>query len=828
MTRPRQHSEPGSRATYAERNRIERHTAHDVARRCWTHYKYVRAWMQRENKRIVFYPLTLSLIVLCGFALPESGLISGLHSERDFSLIRYARAGPARDDAVPAATWSVDPRVPGASLPPIGRSLFDFLMTEDVDGKKTYRVPFPFEALTQKVEAALEKDASGRSPLKQVLIPLGRSLQRNAASPQFFKYPRVLVAVDTGPVAQHGYSGMLLKDRLYLGYLEKANFIEIISYNELAGRFEFQIVKDYRHGGTPRVFYANRAICTACHQNGGPIFSRRVWDETNANPDIASLLKQQRRDFYGIRVDRGVDIPQAIDDATDRANHFAAYQLLWREACGEQYDAATIGCRANLFTFMLQHRLTGDRQFDVNSSRYRRDFLPVFAANWERRWPGGIHIPDPDIPNRNPLLVQLMASEVATPMPDAADVLTRLVAQSSIRSAFEPLNPRPPLETWSPSTPGAIAHVISGLSESIAALDIRRLDEHLFERGTKSEAPRRFYYSACKFLQKTGGSQTYRLSFKCQRPEGVDTAGVTMEGRAYVEGGAVVRGAIYRITMADLGVVRDLEIAGGTVELRNGRWLAQLQVVRDGLHARRADGNAVESMQLSWRNSANGPRHRTTFPGDALVTVISDFSPIHRAIGEIAKHTIAGRLDAFSAKPFRRAVVMQALFAQLGMAPIEWCCADSADLPPASLDIDDGDAQLASVNADQGATAIKPFYRFCATCHRTRERFPPNFLYGDPSTVSANLAHCAERLYFRLSMWQLRPQQRPKSPMPPVHALHARKLSSEAWRDSAELTDLKHYVGGILKSQTGKEPIPATIIAREYEALRECLPATDS
>jgi len=784
--------------------------------------------MVRGYSRIVFYPLTLFVVVLCGFALPKTGPISWLHGEMDFSLVAYVLADSHSDDAVPAATWSVDPRSPGENLPPLGRSVFDFLVTEDVDGRKSYHVPFPFEALMQKIETHLQHSASRSPSLKRVLIPLGRSLQRNVASPHFFKYPRVVVAVDSGPGAQHGYSGMLLKDRFYLGYLEKADVIEVISYNELAARFEFQIVKDYRQGGTPRVFYANRAICTACHQNGGPIFSRQVWDETNANPNIASLLEQQRRDFYGIKVDRGVDIPQAIDDATDRANRFAAYQLLWREACGGQHDAETIDCRANLFTFVLQYRLTGDRQFDTNSSRYQDEFLPVFTANWERRWPGGIHIPNPDIPNRDPLSAQVQTSEVAASLPVAAGVLTELVVQSSIRSAFEPLNPRPPLETWSASTPGTIAHVIGGLSESLAALDIRRLDEHLFERGTKSEAPRKHYYSACKFRRKTGGSKTYRLSFECKHPQGVDTAGVTMEGRAYVEGEAVVRGTIDRIAMVDMGVIRDLEIAGGSVELGSGRWQAQLRVVRDGLHVRRADGIAIENVQLGWRNSTNGTRSRSIFPGDAVVTLIDDFSPIHAAIEEIAKHTIAGRLDAFSAKPLRRAVLMQALFGHLGMASVEWCCVDGADLPPASLDMDDGDSQLASVDADQGETAMKPFYRFCATCHRTRERFPPNFLYGDPNTVSANLAHCAERLYFRLSMWQLHPPQRPKTPMPPVHALQAWKLSSEAWPASAELTTLKHYVGGILKSQTGTEPIPATVIAREYETLRACLPATGS
>ena len=81
-----------------------------------------------------------------------------------------------------------------------------------------------------------------------------------------------------------GGGQLLVKDRLYLGYQERAGLIEVISYNEAAARFEFQLVRDYRPQGKPEAVYASRAVCTACHQNHGPIFSRQQWDETNANP----------------------------------------------------------------------------------------------------------------------------------------------------------------------------------------------------------------------------------------------------------------------------------------------------------------------------------------------------------------------------------------------------------------------------------------------------------------------------------------------------------------------------------------------------------------
>lgn len=180
--------------------------------------------------------------------------------------------------------WIVAPGEPGSDVPPVGRSLFDYLVTDNSGPEPVYRVPFPFTALREGLERQLRKNANGSSGIRQVLIPLGRSLQRTAAAPDFFRYPRVVLAVDGEPQAQPHESGVFMKDRLYLGYLEKPGVLEVISYNESAGRFEFQIVSDYREGGKANVVYANRAVCTACHQNLTPIFARPLWGRPMPTP----------------------------------------------------------------------------------------------------------------------------------------------------------------------------------------------------------------------------------------------------------------------------------------------------------------------------------------------------------------------------------------------------------------------------------------------------------------------------------------------------------------------------------------------------------------
>ena len=115
-----------------------------------------------------------------------------------------------------------------------------------------------------------------------------RDAMNGVPSEDFFRYPRAVFAV-VADVASTP-EAPLSKDRLYLGYQETAAVVEVISYNETAGRFEFQVVKGYRAGGKPEVVYANRTVCVACHQNHAPLFSRQVWDETNANPALAQRL----------------------------------------------------------------------------------------------------------------------------------------------------------------------------------------------------------------------------------------------------------------------------------------------------------------------------------------------------------------------------------------------------------------------------------------------------------------------------------------------------------------------------------------------------------
>ena len=713
-----------------------------------------------------------------------------------------------------APTWVVDPALPGKNMPPIGRSLFDFLVIRQQDGRPVVDVPFPLTALLDRVAEGLRRDsATTDTGLKKVLIPLGRSLQRSAAAPDFFAFPRVVAAVD----GEAKTGNAMLRDRLYLGYQEKARQIEVISYNEAAARFEFQIVKDYQPGGRAKVFYANRAMCMACHQNGGPIFSRQVWNETNANPKIAALLNQQKRDFYGIPVDRGVDVPNAIDEATGRANLFAVYQLLWREGCGAN-DAAARRCRARLFVAALQYRLTGG-QFE-HGAAYRDAAEARIVANSSRHWPRGLAIGNPGIPNRDPLADMSFTGGPAQ---------HKLAAVADIAAPFDPLQAREPSQIWRMQG-GAEAEVdrlVRGLGEFLADADIVRLDRRL--RNLASGSPRQSFSANCRVTGKPLAGIRTRVEFRCL--PNAEKSGLSLDGELELTGRRVTGGLLHHIAFGSQPSLIDVGFKVASATQQGRQWRVAMLPLREGRTLRGADGNAIARIDFTWQPGNDGD-----LPGEASAIVVKDFVVVEQAIaamlGNARESTNIPETsnaqespgDAFDAQAFRRASLMPGLFERLGEKPGDWCCLDATGMPPAEPP-EKPAASFAGIDqANPKFAALRPFYQYCSTCHQSAERFPPNFLAGTAEQVSANLAHCAERLYVRLSMWRLPEEQRPKTPMPPSLALRARNTDAQQWAASSQLAAIGDYVGKTLGNAAGGTARLDKLPAGGYEKLRECLP----
>jgi len=274
--------------------------------------------------------------------------------------------------------------IPQDDLPPAGtRSLFDHILAQN-DG-----LPFPFE----KLVAAIQRQApEGTQPLA-VMIPLGRSLLKASAD---FHRPRVVFAADYHADNSDANLGLAPRGQLFLGFTEAADEIEVVSYNELAGRFEFQLVQNYCKGCVPRIVYARRAICQTCHQGGSPIFSVRPWQETNGQPEIANRIVEARgaEPYLAVKAVQPLASPERIDELTDVGNFINATQRSWLDGCGVD----GVECRRLMLRLALRF-LDDPAAFDPEQTDAKR--LRELQA---KAWPaGGIPVPNNDLNNRDPL-----------------------------------------------------------------------------------------------------------------------------------------------------------------------------------------------------------------------------------------------------------------------------------------------------------------------------------------------------------------------------------------------------------------------------------------
>jgi hypothetical protein len=567
----------------------------------------------------------------------------------------------------------VDPSDPGPDRPLVGRSAFDTLFAVDRDDGHRHEVPFPFSKLLARIDRDLPRNASGDSTLRKVLIPLGRSLQRHAAAPAYFKSPRVVVAVDSEPVAWSVKGRPYLKDRLFLGYQAAANIVEVISYNERAGRFEFQIVTDYASGRRPRVRYANRGLCMSCHQNGGPIFPTVNWSETNLNPSIAERLLAEAEAFHGVQAHARHALPALFDTATNRANLFSLYQLLWQQGCRAARRDHSIRCRAGALTAMLRHRLGAFSVIDADNSLVREYFLPILEHNRQQSWPDGLLLPNPNIPDRRPF---------SMPTPDA------------VPAAFDPLRPRSALATWSPRNSLDIRRAVAGLADFLPEADIRRLDEHLFREARQRATPLRKWAGPCSFGAADTAGNGKLVEAECRLRRRGDSRQIYLVGDLLVNNGVVDGRELNGLTLIDGNQLTELRHQGGVIHLGPNEWRVELSLFegKTGRHARLLNGWAVDNLTIRWSGNGHDKHHpRVPSPkhmGSVMLMIRNDFEPVHIAIAKLIRAHWTADSNVLDEMPLQGARIMNELFRTLGLSGTESCCPQAVTMPPPVLDED--------------------------------------------------------------------------------------------------------------------------------------------
>lgn len=352
--------------------------------------------------------------------------------------------------------------IPADDLPPAGtRSLFDHLVAQND------ALPYPFEKLVELIRA----QAPPEQPPVTLMIPLGRSLLKAQAD---FEHPRVLVAADFQAPNTPANLGLIGRGQLFLGFVENAREIEVISYNEAAGRYEFQLVQDYAADGQRRIVYARRAVCTTCHQNGSPIFPQRPWNETNAQPQIAQRIVEARGadPYLGVPPQSALAMPERFDELTDIGSFAVATQRIWLDGCGE----AGAECRRTMLRLALRYAYDPGR-FDAAGV----DVQALRDAQ-QASWPAqGIAVAESDLRNRDPLaaragwrgLLDALFAPAAEPGAGARsnEDLAAFERLPKLPADLDPLSPRPPKRVLGAGDVDGIY----GLAAQFSAADIELL-----------------------------------------------------------------------------------------------------------------------------------------------------------------------------------------------------------------------------------------------------------------------------------------------------------------------------------------------------------------
>jgi hypothetical protein len=378
-----------------------------------------------QNGRVLLRVAVVAAVIAAGWwwLRPQVGALSGP------SIKDVAPAAGARAAALTAKSIATE------DLPPAGtRSLFDHLIAQnDV-------LPYPFE----KLLALVAKQSPDHPQPLTLLIPKGRSLLKAQAD---YAHPRLLLAADFQAPNTKAALGLAPRGQLFLGFVENAGEIEVISYNEAAGRFEFQLVQDYREGGVPRIVYARRAICTTCHQSGAPIFPQRPWNETNGQPETATKIRDARGNdlaYLGVPISVPLAVPERFDELAEVGNFLVATQKIWIDACSDNS-----GCRRQMLKVALRY-LWNPAEFDATQPDAQ-----TLRALQARSWPqDGVAVGQKTLRNRDPLAEtrgikgwfrSLITSKSTEPGAKSNEDLDAFERLPKLPAALDPLTPRPPL-----------------------------------------------------------------------------------------------------------------------------------------------------------------------------------------------------------------------------------------------------------------------------------------------------------------------------------------------------------------------------------------------
>ena len=261
-------------------------------------------------------------------------------------------------------------------------------------------------------------------------------------------------------------------------------------------------------------------------------------------------------------------------------------------------------------------------------------------------------------------------------------------------------------------------------------------------------------------------------------------------------------------------------MVGRVEEAQAGSRIALRLLGRYGKTAIRApDGNSFLGFALAWDEGLADSA--TQFDATGTLSIADDFRPVASTLERLAASVSAS--SPLLADRFNGASLSGWLLAELGVLPASRCC-DLKPTPDPRFDVEAGPPDAALSEALELRGPLLTFRRYCGACHGSDTTNPPGFLHGGGETILSTVAQCAERIYYRLSMWHRPSEDQGAPPMPPVQGLSLAGTTADDWRQSESLERMIAYARELLVEE-GR--VPGAMLESSYHATRACLASRD-
>ena len=598
----------------------------------------------------------------------------------------------------PLLCSAVQPIPSSASVVPLSnvssrhsQSLFDqlFQLPESIDsagserpssevqdgGPNKYKIPYPIESLLERLNHQLGEDINGdQNDVKKVFIPFSRCVNRYAAAPNFYESPRIVVAANSEHHGQKSPNRIHLKNRIFLGYQQSANAIEVISYNDQLGEFTFQVVTNYAEDSTPEVSRANASQCLSCHQNKGPIFPRAPWAETDFNRKIFShlstartepLIDDQNSTGDDALINSAFDHPPVnqvifgskavnIDNAINQANVLTLLQTFWRQACESANTRHQHRCLGALLELAIQYRLQETNRLLPSSSWVGEYFLPIVQSNAKTKWPEGIAFPSSDIDSKNPLAHSI---------------------PHFLQSAQELQNPRQTSIVWNVEN---MFRIIQGLGEQIPLSDVKHLDQLLVKSARNVSNAGSKLTGQCTLVRTDQRrvifdkfDQSGDIELVCDFGQSFSSGTFSLIGDLRIQSGKVIdRPGFTKMFLDSPSIILEVAHSGGKIQQYGDGWKLHLSLLntRHQLHGRLPDGSIVDAVEIHWQGKvldSNEYYSERESIGTAILTLLPDPDTLHSAIEVLVNRTDRRVSSLLSGDTFQPTRLMRELFGVL-------------------------------------------------------------------------------------------------------------------------------------------------------------------